>query len=75
VEKQKTAWRQAGFELAVRLAKFAFEIPKEFPAPFAKLGFRENFAPEVLVARVHLGLQGPVVLPVVSLLRGSKIRA
>ena len=56
---------RVGFELAVRLAKFAFEIPKEFPAQFAKLGFRENFAPEVLVARVHLGLQGPVVLPVV----------
>jgi hypothetical protein len=65
----------AGFELAVRLAKFAFEIPKEFPAPFAKLGFRENFALEVLVARVHLGLQGPVVCPLFALLRKSKSRA
>jgi hypothetical protein len=36
------------------LAKFAFEIPAEFPAPFAKLGFRENFAPEVLDANIRL---------------------
>jgi hypothetical protein len=36
------------------LAKFAFEIPAEFPASFAKFGFRENFAPEVLNEGIRL---------------------
>ena len=51
---------QVGFELSVRLAKFAFEFSAEFPASLAEFGFRENFAPEVLSARFHLSLQGPV---------------
>jgi hypothetical protein len=54
VEKQKTAWRQAGFELAVRLAKFGFEISTEFRALVAQLTFRENFAPEVLDENIRL---------------------
>ena len=37
-----------GFELAVRLAKFAFEFSAEFPALVIKFGFGENFAAEVL---------------------------
>jgi hypothetical protein len=59
-----------GFELAVRLAKFGFEIPAEFPAPPSKLVFREIFPPRcrlrgfTLVSKVRL----------FSLLRGSKIR-
>jgi hypothetical protein len=42
------------FELAVRLAKFAFEFSTEFPASLAKFGFRENFAPEVLDESIRL---------------------
>jgi hypothetical protein len=45
---------QVGFELAVRLAKFAFEISTEFGAPVAKLAVRENFAPEVLDENIRL---------------------
>ena len=54
MEKQKTAWRQAGFELAVRLAKFGFEISTEFRALVAQLTFRENFTPEVLDENIRL---------------------
>src|SRR6478736_6348921 len=35
----------------------------EFPAPFAKFAFGENFAPEALVPRVHLGLPRSGCLP------------
>jgi hypothetical protein len=42
------------FELAVRLAKFAFEFSTEFPASLAKFGFRENFALEVLDETIRL---------------------
>jgi len=52
---------EAGFELAVRWVKFAFEISTEFCALVAESTFRENFPPEVLIAKVHLSLQGPVV--------------
>ena len=45
---------QAGFELAVRLAKFAFEISTEFCALVAKSACRENFAPEVLYESIRL---------------------
>jgi hypothetical protein len=44
------------------LAEFAFEFSTEFPASLANLAFRENFLPEVLIARVHLSLQRPVVV-------------
>ena len=50
--KNKGLADRRGFELAVRLEEFAFEFPAEFPALFAKLGFRENFAPEVLDERI-----------------------
>ena len=45
---------RVGFELAVRLAKFAFDFSTEFPASSAKSGFGEKFAPEVLNVSVHL---------------------
>jgi hypothetical protein len=38
---------QAGFELVVRLAKFAFESSTEFRSLVAELASRENFPPEV----------------------------
>jgi hypothetical protein len=53
---------QVGFELAVRLEKFAVELSTEFPPSLAKFGFRENFAPEVLGARFHLSLHGPALI-------------
>jgi hypothetical protein len=34
----------------------------EFPAPLAKLAFREIFPAEVLAASLHPGLRGPVGL-------------
>ena len=52
--KNKGLADRRGFELAVRLEEFAFEFPAEFPALFAKLGFRENFAPEVLNHTIRL---------------------
>jgi len=58
---------RAGFELAVRSANFAFEFSAEFPASFAKFGFRENFAPEVLDESIRC-LCGPVELRVRGIL-------
>ena len=49
----KTA-EQDGFELAVRLAKFTFEISTEFRALIAELAFRENFPHEVLDEDIRL---------------------
>jgi hypothetical protein len=43
-----------GFELAVRLAKFAFDFPAEFPASVRKSGFGEKFAPKVLRMNIRL---------------------
>jgi hypothetical protein len=51
---------RAGFELAVRPQKFAFEISTGFPASLTKIGLRENFAPEVLLASFRLSLCGAV---------------
>jgi hypothetical protein len=48
-----------GFELAVRLAKFAFDFSAQFPASLAKFACGENFPPEVLSAKFHLSLHGP----------------
>jgi hypothetical protein len=36
------------------LAKFAFDFSTEFPASYAKIGFRENFAPKVLGTCIRL---------------------
>lgn len=60
---------QEGFELAVRLPKFAFEISTEFPAPLAKPAFREIFPAEVLPPSLHPSLRGPVGL---CLSRGTR---
>jgi hypothetical protein len=46
-ELSASGWlaERLGFELTVRLAKFAFEFSAEFPASSAELGFGEIFAP------------------------------
>ena len=45
---------RADFELAVRLAKFAFDFLTEFRVLVATSGFRENFAREVLNETIRL---------------------
>ena len=51
---------RTGFELAVRLGKFAFEFSVEFRTERGKLPFGENFEREVLDVNVRVSLRGPV---------------